>query len=282
MAAPSVFHYSDYRKFLRDWCDFHKGRSRGFTYRTMASRVGFKSSGHLSMIIGRRANLSDDFARRVAEVMKLKKRETAYFLTMVRFNQARKHSDKIELFSRLTRFTQSSIHLVHESQYAFYDKWYHSAIRVLIEFYPFKDDYRALAEMLIPSITPGQAKRSIALQQKLNLIYRDSDGFCCPVDKIVSTGYEIRSLAVTNFVLETARLALEAADRFKREERNLSALTLGLSRRGFNRVEHEIRAFRKKLLAIAREEKAEGVYQLGIQFFPVSKIHPNSTEDDGS
>jgi len=282
MNTPSIFHYTDYRKFLRDWCDHQKNTKKDFTYRSLAADVGFKSAGHLSMILRRNANLSPAFARKIAAVMKLKKKETGYFLTMAAFNQARKHSEKIDQFNKLTSFRQSSIHLVHKSQYAFYDKWYHSAIRVLIEFFPFRDDYEALAGMLIPPVTPGQAKKSIALQEKLQLIYRDTDGLYHPVDKIISTGYEIHSIAVTNFVLETARLALEAADRFKREERNLSALTVGLSRSGFSRVEHEIREFRKKILSITREEHAEAVYQVGVQLFPVSKMYRSSSEDNES
>ena len=38
-------------------------------------------------------------------------------------------------------------------QYEFYSKWYHSAIRSLIDMYPFKDDYSWLAKNVYPPIT---------------------------------------------------------------------------------------------------------------------------------
>jgi uncharacterized protein (TIGR02147 family) len=222
------------------------------------------------MTLKGQANLSTRSAGRLCDALKLGKRAAQYFHAMVKFNQSRAHSQKLMYFESMARFSASSIHLVSENQYKFYDKWYHAAIRVLCDFFPVKENYREVARMLVPAITESEARKSIALLAGMNMIRPDGNGYYRPTEKLISTGWDIRSLAINNFVLKSTALALDAFERFDPYECNLSMLTIGISSQGFGAIENEVRQFRRRILEIVRYDKAERIYQLGIQLFPVS------------
>jgi len=57
----------------------------------------------------------------------------------------------------------------------------------LLHIYDFKDNYSDLARKLNPPITVKQAKESIVLLKKLNLIAQDPQGFYKPTDKSIVT-----------------------------------------------------------------------------------------------
>jgi uncharacterized protein (TIGR02147 family) len=89
---------------------------------------------------------------------------------------------------------------------------------------------------------------------------------------VVSTGDEVGSLNVINYHKQVSRLAEAAHDRSPREERDISALTLGISAEDFAAIKGRIQAFRKEIMEMALASKdADRVYQLNFQFFPVGK-----------
>ncbi|MBD3420718.1 MAG: TIGR02147 family protein [Chitinivibrionales bacterium] len=266
----TIFNYTDYRKYLKDWYDTKKEANHNFSYRIIADKVGFKSAGHFTMILQGKANISLSLALRFADYMKLKKRQTEYFEYMVLFNQAKKHEDKKLYFEKMGSFKESAVYLLHADQYAFYEKWYHAAIRAILDFYPFKGDYGELAKMLIPSIAPSEAQKSIELLEKLEMVSKNGDGYYQPREQLISTGYDARSVALNNFLINSLLRSKEAVDRFPKEKRNMSCLTLGISQRGFDAIQQELREFRRKVMGIAEKDSADTVFQFSLQLFPLS------------
>jgi uncharacterized protein (TIGR02147 family) len=69
--------------------------------------------------------------------------------------------------------------------------------------------------------------------------------------------------------LERARKALRAVPR---DRRDISAVTVSLSRQAAEQVRWEFRDMRKRILELAKtDEKPERIYQFNLQFFPVSE-----------
>lgn len=267
----SAFTYTDYRKFLLDRFEARKSDTTGFNYLHICQETGIKSPGHLSLILHGKVNIDSDLALKFAQLCNLKKRETQYFLTMVGFNQEKKYEKKMELFNHLISFRESSIYRVGPHMYKFYDKWYHSVIRALVEFFDVNDDFVSLAKMVVPSIRPDQAKSSITVLESLDLISRDASGFFRPTQKSIDTGAGVTSVTLNNFILSMIDLAREAMDRFPREERMYSSVTLGVNNDGYEEIRTELREFRRRAAEIAQKHPADRVVQVNFQMFPVSK-----------
>lgn len=268
-----VFEYSDYRKFLRDFYEKEKSKDKKFTYRYLAQKVGFKSAGHFTQILKGKANISITLIERFARAFKLRKRESEYFCSMVLFNQAKRHEDKKFYFEKLASFKEAAIKIVDAKQFEFYDKWYYSAIRELLDFFPCDgSNCEQVAKMITPSITPNKVKKSLSLLKELHLIQKDEEGYYRKVDSVISTGYEAQALAISNFAINTMELAKEAIDRFPKKERNLSWMTINVSEEGFEDIQEKLRAFRRSALEIAKKDKKSNrVYQFNFQVYPLSR-----------
>jgi uncharacterized protein (TIGR02147 family) len=268
-----VFEYTNYREYLADFYKEKKAESPGFSYRYIAEKVGFKSAGHFTQILQGAANISINLIERFSQFLKLNKKEAAYFQNLVLFCQAKKHEDKKRYFERLMSFRESSMKVLDADQYEFYSEWYYSAVREVLNFFPFDGSNTAeLARIIDPPISLEEAQKSLALLGKLGLIKKNEDGFYRPTDAIISTGYHAQSLSITNHILNSMKLAQNALDYFPREERNLSAVSINVSPKGYETIVAELRAFRKRMLELARnDEDSNRAYQFNFQFFPLSK-----------
>lgn len=278
----SPFNYTDYRKYLSDFFESSKSEKPAITYARICDQTGIKSPGHLSLILHGKANISVELAERFAVFCKLKQRETRYFITMVRFNQEKKTGPKMELFEQLISFSESCIYRIGPHHYKYYDKWYHSIIRALLEFVPVKDNFEDLAKMTIPAIRPDQAKSSVMLLIELGLVKYGEDGYLQPTQKSIDSGSAETSVMINNFTLSMIDLARDAMDRFSRSERIFSSVTIGIDKEGYEEIVTEIREFRRRVAEIAQRRSADRVVQVNFQVFPVSKKTDDSTGDSNA
>ena len=276
-----IFQYTDYRKYLSDFYEAEKKRNPHFSHRYVAQKVGFNSSGFFSKILQGKTNISNDFALRFVDFLKLKKHEAEYFSLLVFFNQAKSHADKKRWFEKIVAFSKSKVKIVQVSQFEYFQKWYYVAIRELLKFYEFTGDYQELGKMLNPPISAAQAKKAIMLLEKLGLIKKEEDGGYVQTDTLMSTGYDVKSVAVNNFLMSTLDLAKESIDRFPKDERDVSALTLSFSKELFTTVHERLKGFRREILELVRNDSKVGdqVYQVNFQIFPLTKYNGKESNE---
>ena len=268
-----IFEYSDYRLFLHDYLAAAKSRGVQLTYEELGRRVGFTSKGFVTQIIQGKSNIPKEKISTFGRALGLKKHEESYFELLVRFDQAKTHRAKNEYFQKLVSRFKTSIRHIGPDRYDFYSAWYYSAIRSLLAYYPFNGDFKKLAQQLTPAITPGQAKKAIELLGRLSLIVKNEDGYYHLTDRILSTGDSVGAVALINFQQATMDLAKEALERFPKEQRDSSTLTLGLSEEGYRAVVEKIAALRRELLDIAwYDRKIDRVIQVNLHVFPLTKV----------
>ena len=88
---------------------------------------------------------------------------------------------------------------------------------------------------------------------------------------MITTGEQWRSLAVTAFQETTMRLALESLHLIPKGQRNVSTLTVTLSRNDLEAANGILKECRTALLKLAENQKnPDRVYQINIQLFPVT------------
>jgi uncharacterized protein (TIGR02147 family) len=194
----------------------------------------------------------------------------------VLFNQARIHQERKHHYEKLLALRGSEAKAVEQHQYEFYSKWYHSALRELLDFHATDgSDCDWLARQLTPPIKPAEARQGLELLEKLGFAIRDEAGRYRVKDPIITTGYGNAALNANNFVMESLDLAMGAIDRFPAETRNLSTVTFSIPKSRFKYYEAKIRNFRRELMQeIGREKGTNVVYQLNLQLFPLSHPRP--------
>jgi uncharacterized protein (TIGR02147 family) len=268
----SVFDYLDYREFLRDAYSDLKQRQRGFSYRWFSRRAGMSSPNFLKLVIDGQRNLTAQSAEKFAAALGLSSKETAFFRELVGFNQATTAAEKNRYFERIGSYRRHrAVRALERQAFEYLSRWYYPAVRELVSCQGFRDDPEWIAAQLIPPITPAEARRALDLLLELGLLERGDDGTLQQGAPLLSTGPEVRSLAVGNFHRQMMERASSAIDEVPRERRDISGVTVSLSARAFRMFKEKIIALRAELLELSAEEKeATRVVQFNFQVFPLA------------
>lgn len=272
----NIFEYLDYTLFLREYYELRKKETRSFSYENFARKIGLQSKGAIHNIIQGKRGISNGLKFRLCEALGLNKDECEYFGLLVAFKQAKESKEANLIYAQIVAMQKRKTknwepQLLHKDQFEFYSKFYHSVIRSLIGLHGFKDDYQALARQVRPRITPKQARASVELLKKLDLVKEDENGNHHLTSTSITTENEVQSLAIRNFHMEMGKMAVETISEVPKETRNAQGATLGISTETYRRMCDEITQFRLKLQQMTEEdEAADRVYRLNLQLFPVS------------
>lgn len=273
MSRPSVYDYLDYRSYLSDLFHYLKADGSHFSYRYFSNKAGFASPNFLQLVINGRRNLTNASIAKVAKGFGLKKKEREFFEYMVFMNQATLHDEKDHYYCKMMSMAGcKNIRAIAKDQYEYFSKWYYPAIREMLSFGREALTPEQIADSLNPKITAKQAATALRLLERLKLIVQNDHGRWEQVDRDVSTGPEIKSMAVANFHKEMLKLASESMDRFDAAQRDISALTLSIDRENLPELKARLISFRQELMALARyDEEPDMVVQLNMQLFPLTK-----------
>ncbi len=208
----------------------------------------------------------------MAAAIKLNPREADYFKTLAAFNKAKNQADSKRHFEKLIAIKNMNLEKLKPQQYEYYQKWYHAAIFSLLDYYDFKDDYKALASQLNPPIMAKEAKESIELLEKLHLIKKGSDGKYTHQHQTVTSGGNWRNVAIQCYQEETMKLAINSLLKHSEKIRDISTLTMTISKEDMKALREMMSDFRKNAIKLVSEsESADSVYQLNLQLFPMTK-----------
>jgi uncharacterized protein (TIGR02147 family) len=267
-----IFEYLDYQEYLRDFYTFHKQENSYFSYRYMGRRLRL-DPGFLVKVMQGKKHLALNAADSVARFCGLNEKECEYFEVLMRFGRAKTDRETKIYFEKLNSLRGIRTSIIDQHQYAFYQKWYHTAIWALLGYYRFTGDYDALAKKLSPQITPKQAKDSIRLLENLGFIRKNGKkGYAMTTEKI-STGKKWQSAAIHSFQAETIQLAKESLDRHKKELRDISTVTVAVSHKDLEEIKLRAQEFRQSILQLqTRTDEMDVVYQVNVQVVPLTVI----------
>lgn len=274
---PNVFEYTNYRKYLADWYKAKKDANHAFSYNSFAQKAGFRNKGFLHTVICDKRNLSRPSVIKICQAIGLTKTETDFFENLVFFNQAVDLRERNYFYEKMngvrsTQKTASKARQIRSDQYEFYSKWYHGAVRSIIDMYNFKGDLKWLAKMVTPPLSVRQARQSVRLLEKLGMITKRSNDTYKVTDKSITTGKEVAGLAVQNLHMECAELARKAILELPKSRRSVTGLTLGISKKSYEQICGEIQEFQVRIMEIANSDnEADRVYQFNFHLFPISK-----------
>ena len=278
-ASPDIFTYASYRAYLRDAYAHRKATQRGFSFRWFAQKAGLSSPNFLKLVMDGQRNLSSKGAEAFAHALGLSGREAGCFSDLVQFEQATTGADKTRAWDRLAAYqARRKVRPVTHQEFEYLSRWYYPVVRELVALPGFREDPRWIARQVTPAITASQAKGALEVLQALGFVERGPDQRLRQRDALLSTGPEVRSLAVANFHRQMMTRGAEAIDRFDRSDREISGLTVALSPASLQAFKERIHALRAELLELAgRDTAADRVVQLNFQLFPVAVI---AADDD--
>ena len=269
----NLYAYLDYRAFLREWYESAKHSGRAFSFRAFSKRAGFHSPNFFKLVMDGSRNLTEDSLAKFVIGLKLGKSEAEFFRNLIFFTQAKSHDEKNLFYRRLLQSREfSHLKSLEKNQYEYYSTWYHPVIRELIASPDFDGTTEWLARKVHPPIHPDQAEQSLKLLENLKLIRRVGPRRWKQTSALVTTGPEVASLTLMNYHQTVLSLAREVLPVIPAAQRDISAVTLGITKEKLPELKKRIQAFRQEILKfVSLEEKPESVVLMSIQLFPLTQ-----------
>jgi uncharacterized protein (TIGR02147 family) len=272
--GPDIFEYTDYRMYLGDYYTAAKANTKAFSYRYFSRKAGYSSPNFLKLVIEGKRNVSSDSIDRFAKALKMTSAERRFFRDLVDFCQAETVEEKNKAFDRVAasrRFRKAR--RLERAFFLYLSRWFYVAIRELAASPEFTTDPKWIAEQLVPNIKPAQAQEALDALLELGLLVQEEDGRISRGETSVTTGHEVRALGVKNYHRQMLQRAAESMKLVKQKHRDVSALTVCISPSAVEEFKERIHGFREGMLDLGdRDENPTAVYQLNIQFFPLSKV----------
>jgi uncharacterized protein (TIGR02147 family) len=232
------------------------------------------SPNFLKLVMDGKRNLGATSVDQFARALELGTRETEFFRELVAFNQASSAADQNQHFERLGKYRKHRrVHKLDRGMFNYLSHWYFPAIRELVNCEGFQDDPAWIAAHILPKISAVQAQEALDVLLELGLLVRDAQGTIQQGKALISTGPEVRSLAVGNFHRQMMERGASSIETIAREEREVSGVTVALSAEGFALFKQKIHKLRAELLELsARETSARRVVQFNFQAFPLASV----------
>lgn len=266
-----IVEYTDYRKYIQDYYDERK-RCSAFTWREFARNVGFSSAVYLKYVCEGKKNLSVSAAGSVASAMGLGGFEHEYFVLMVSYAHAKNDRAKREAFEQRCALAMAhKVRVLGDEEFDYFKSWKNPVIRELAAHMPGAKP-RDIARVCKQKISAAEVAETLDFLVKAKLLKKDNSGNYQQTDKAISLGkVDAVPVAAREMQRQMGEFAVGALD-LPLSERDMSGLTMGITRRSYERIKNELAECRRRIMAIVVEDdETEKVYRLNMQLFPMSE-----------
>jgi len=274
-----IIEYTDFRKFMRDYYEERK-RCSAFSWREFSKIAGFSSPSYMKVVCDGKSKLSRIGVERTGAAIGLAGFEMDYFRAMVKFGQAEVESKKVAAYEEMLSIAKVyKVRVLEGDLFEFYDTWRNPVLRELAPLMPGATPGE-LAKMCYPEVSAQEVQESLAFLTKAGLL-KKSEGKLVQSETSVKGSNDATRLAMRGMHRMMSQLATPALE-LPVEERNFSGVTMGLSRESYSKIENLLDECRRKIIAVAAEEKnVEQVYRLNLQLFPLTKnVKERKNEND--
>ena len=129
-----------------------------------------------------------------------------------------------------------------------------------------------IAHACKPKISAAEVSETLDFLVKAKLLKKGKNGVYHQTEKSVSmVSVDAVPVAARDMQRQMGELAVKALD-LPLSERDMSGVTIGLTRQAYEKIRKEIAEFRRRIVAIATEDdETEQVYRMNLQLFPLSE-----------
>ena len=267
--------FLDYKDYLRAVYKAIKHNRKRYSYIQFSEELGLGRCNASYLILHGQRPLTVKAAKKIIAAIGLRGVDRQFFIKLVEMEALSSKEDRDRAIQGLielkTRVLPSEL---DRHQLEFHSEWHHAAVLEVLSQPHAKDDPDWLAQALLPRITPTKAAKSLQLLKDIGYISFDQEaGRLVPAANLVSTGPEVVGMAVMSFHQQMIDLAKESLIRISPYERNISGVTVSVSKKQREMIKGEIESLRRRIIEISKDvTDADEVVQVNFQLFPIAKI----------
>lgn len=264
----------DYREYIRDY--YTERKTFGFSWNAFASSAGFSSPVFLQYVCEAKKNLSEKTASQVASAMGLVGYEVDFFELLVAYGNAKDDKSKKAVLGRISVFAETHrVRVIGADEYEFFKSWKNSVVREIAPALP-GATHKQLSIASRRRIPTAEIAKILDFLLQSGYLEVDENGCYHQVNRSLKMSGErntIRKSVARDLQRQMTELALDALENETAENRNMTGVTLGITRDKYAQIVQELAECRRRIVAIAASDDAtEEVYRLNMQLFPLTDI----------
>lgn len=252
---PNIFEFIDYRKFLTAWREVEKDNNPGLTHEYLCAKLGQNNRTYFSDLEKGRKKIGPEVLDRLIKLIDLKGDEAKYFRAIVQYGQPSTYDEKEFWFEQAIQLNNTPQIIVDKTTYSYYKKWYHTTIRAYLETCNFKDEYQKASQKLYGRVTPEEVKVAIENLLALGLIAPDAEGYLKPVEKVLTTGEQVKDELLQCYQLTNIDLLRSIVAENKPDTYECRHLTGSVSEEGIRRINKRINQLRTEIISIVHKDE---------------------------
>jgi uncharacterized protein (TIGR02147 family) len=268
----SVFKYHNYRDFLNSYVDISKSLNPRWNLSSWARQMGIIKVTSLNVILTGQRRIGAKSLDKIIRFFRFSQEEEAYFRLLVRREEMRDDKVVQEMIDEEIRYKsyKPKKKLLDNTQFTYISDWYHLAIHQMAHICPLKDDPQWIQKYLRRTVPISDIKDAIENLVNLRILVRENNLLKLAVESL-HTLQDVPSKAIRRHHSDMMDNAKEALSSVHVEEREFRGKTLAISTKQIPLAKELVRKFIRQFGLKLGYDKGNAVYQLNIQFFPLSE-----------
>lgn len=272
MEKLRVQSFTDYRSFLLAHVQDKRRANPSWTYGMWARSLGLKDTSSITKIIQGQRHPGAEMTEKLIKYFALSERDAQYFGDLVQFQKVKNDPRlSVLLLQKLGRHNRDHTRLtLDDKTFALISQWYCLAIREMVRLKDFFEDPEWVAKQFNFAVTPKEAQRALQLLEEAGLLERKR-GRLHVRESMFETTNDFSSEAIKRYHEATLENARAAVRKFGVDEREITSMVLAMPSRRLGEAKALIRDFKQKFESLLEEDGSDSVYQLQIQYYPLTK-----------
>lgn len=264
--------FLDYREYLAEFYKWRKSENRRFSYRVLAGRLDMNVS-QLYRILNKRLHLPYTHLAKVCEALGLDEKGASHFELLVKYGRTHSKKERLNLIEQILARREVELRELKDDEFRVFAAWYAPVVRALAQMKGFDGSIGRIADRLVPRVAEQSLRESFDSLVQLGFLRCAPEGRWELSEKHLTSGNSFHSEAVKEYTKRVLVLASEAVERFPRDERDISTLTLGVDRAALKDIAEMVRECRRQIQRRVEEcQKVDRVAQVAFAIFPVTTV----------
>ncbi len=256
-----------YLRKLKEDLSRRQAKSPAYSLRAYARDLGLHPAT-VSMMLKGKSSLPLKHSHQVVERLGLSPRERTLFFES--FHRTKTSLDEIKIPLEDERF------MLDESYYQVIAEWEHYAVLTLFDCEDFDPSPAAIAHRL--GITELRCEVVLNNLMTCGLVVQES-GALRLAHQRVRTTEDVASQALKKSHLETLDLGKDKLESVEVALRDFSSVMIAVDPAKLTEAKAAIREFRQKMMALLRGGHRSEVFQLAIQFYPLTQTNKGTQNE---
>jgi uncharacterized protein (TIGR02147 family) len=268
----NIFNYSDYREFLRDFFDMKKRVNPSWSYGLWSSKLGLNSISSITMVINGQRHAGKKIQKALVDFFKFNEKETYYFEELVKISKSSKNDPNLTILMLEQNSELKELREKNTESIDLFFNWKAHCVKELTQLKDFFPSGSWIEKRTNGLIKKDEAKELLdaLLEAKfLEKSFLNGNEVIAPSSTIIPTK-EVTKESAHAYHKGLMENSFEAIKKDK-NKRSLHATTLSLNHDNIQKAKDIIREFQIKFSEEIESSDADEVYQLNIQFFPLTE-----------